>query len=56
MKKKLENFRLTKSQTQKITGGRGGCRSYRRTYVGDDWWQDDVIMDDCDSIDIEVEG
>lgn len=47
MKKKLEDFKLMKSESQKIVGGTGDCVSYRRTYVGDDWWRDDVTTDDC---------
>ncbi len=40
MKINLDDFKLTKSETQKITGG--NCiGTYRRTYVGDDWWKDD---------------
>lgn len=53
--KSLENFKLTPDKAQTILGGNGGkkCKSYRRTYVGDEWWQDDVIMDDCTTQELE---
>jgi hypothetical protein len=46
MNNELKNFKLTKSESQNITGGGGSCQTYRKTYHGDDWWKDD--LDTCD--------